>query len=242
MARKPHSFTLPALVAGAALLAGSFADAKSSDKPRRLNPARVIVTIEADGSPRNVRCLSPVAISVCPLLTKAVSGWKFEPGKRDGEPAAIDIVLTLQLEAVERSSGFALRASDPALSIRGPTDVAEPVMTPPAYPRDSMFRGIMGTVEVELFADPGSSSYRVGRTWLNGRPASRHELVAAAVKAAQTWPVQPRAPEVVAECTVFQFVLEPGPGPRRKDRACKDSFVEGFSAPRLVTDVEQAPL
>lgn len=243
MARKPHPFTLPALVAGASLLAGAFADAKSSDKPRRLDPARVIVTIEADGSPHNVRCLSPVAISVCPLLTKAVNGWKFEPGKRGGVPAGIDIVLNLRLDAVQVGAGFALQPVDAELSVRGPKDVAMPDMPPPPYPPDSMRRGTTGMVEVELFADAGSPHYRVGRTWLNGRQPSRsNELVSAAVKAAERWPVQPRAPEVIAECTVFEFVLKPGPDPKPREKACKDTYVEGFIAPRLVTDVTLAPL
>lgn len=243
MARKPLSFTLPFAVVGAALLAASSALAKPSDPPRRLDPARVIATIEEDGTPRNVRCLSPVAISVCPLLKKAITGWTFEAGKRDGVPAKIDIVLSLRLQAVEKDGGYALRPIDAELSLRGPTDVAEPDMKPPAYPPDAMRRGVTGVVELELFVDPGSDAYRVGRTWLDDRPPSRpHDLVRAAVKAAESWPVQPRAPEVIAECTTVIFVLKPGPDPKRRQKACKDTYVEGFTAPRLVTDVTLAPL
>jgi hypothetical protein len=212
-----------------------------AEAARRLASARMLVMIEADGTPHNVRCLSPVAISLCPTLSKAVAGWKWEPGKRENTPAAIDMEVKVTLDAVPEGKGFALHANDIDLSVRGPSDVDPGPMTPPQYPPESMIRGKTGVIEVELFVDPGRPTYRVGRAWFNGKQARRADLlVSAAIKAAEHWPVQPWAPEQLSQCATIVFVLTPGPEPVLDNKACQDTFVEGFVAPKLLTKPSEA--
>lgn len=209
---------------------------------RRLEPTQLAMTIGVDGAPRDIRCVSENAKRLCALLTRAVSGWRFEPGRRNEALEAMDVFLDLTLVAVPQQSGFAVKAEDAEVTLRGPTEESIPPMPPPSYPQEAMRRGNTGSVELELQIEPGRPTYRVGRIWFNGKLVEnrRNDLVSAAAKAAESTPVRSPPPELLSGCLQVIFTLEPGPAPNRREKACKDTHVPGFTPPRLLTDVTQA--
>ena len=69
------------------------------DSPIVLVPAKLTLSVGADGKPGNVACKPEVMKAMCPLLVKAVSGWTFEPGQREGVPTSMNVGLTLYMVA-----------------------------------------------------------------------------------------------------------------------------------------------
>lgn len=216
---------------------------KLPEGAHRLEPTQLAMTIGADGRAQAVECVSENAKRLCAMLTRAVSSWTFEPGKREGAPTAVDVFMDLTMVAVPQSSGFAVQAVDAELSLRGPTEQAITPFVPPTYPPQSQIRGETGTVDLEVTIEPGRPTYRVGRLWFNGEGVSnrrRNLLVAAAARAAELQPVRSPPPELVSECVQYVFTLQPGPDPGVPDKACKDAYVPGFTPPALLTRVAEA--
>lgn len=240
--RNAAKYLILAIVFGIGAASAQPRGAKLPEGARRLEPTQLALTVGADGRPDDIRCVSENARRLCALLTRAVSGWRFEPGRRNEVAEAMAVFLDLTLVAVPEQAGFAVKAEDSELSLRGSTEESIPPMSPPAYPQDAMRRGITGSVELELLIEPGRPTYRVGRIWFNGKPVEnrRNDLVWAAVKAAESTPVRSPPPELLSGCVQVNFILEPGPSPRRREKACKDAHVPGFTPPKLLTDVTQA--
>ena len=209
-----------------------------------LAPAQMSLSVGADGTPSNVACGPEVAPSICPLLVRAVSAWKFAPGQRDEAATAMSATLSLNLALVPKQGGYGLQATRATLNPALPpaSGTITPVLrrlTPPIYPRDSQIRGRTGHVVLELLLQAGSEVPQIGQVWFDGEPATgRNELVKAAMDAAQQWRIE-HIPEQVAVCVPVEFSLHE-PIAQRGSDPCKDTYLPGFTPPTLITDATSA--
>jgi protein TonB len=53
----------------------------------------VTVTIDHNGTPRNIRVVRGLDFGLSGKAVEAVEQWRFEPGTKDGRPAAIDATI-----------------------------------------------------------------------------------------------------------------------------------------------------
>lgn len=213
-------------------------------KGTELAPVSLSMRVNPDGTLSGVACGPMVSPALCPVLTKAVSRWKFAPGRRDSVPAAIDIWLSLNLVAVRKAEGFSIQATHADLSARslGVTGDIEPEarrLNPPVYPHDEMRRGKVAVVILELSPQPGSPHPLVGQAWIGGKAARPGDPFLQASRAAVAkWELAGLPPEQLTTCVTIEFTLSsPKPGRPRPDTApCVDAYRDGFVLPKLLTD------
>ena len=239
--RRIPTLSTAALVACCSSLA---IDAIAKEPPaavERLQPAPILLTVGSDGKATQLSCANTVVEAVCPVLTRAVAGWSFTPATQDGIPAAVPVVLTLDLVATPKAGGFALTAAGSRIDLRTLVVDGTPFESrtpPPKYPVDALRRGRGATVELELWADPGAKTWRVGKLWLDGKPSSgREPFSQAAATAARQWPVRPLPPQQRSYCTVIDFQPGTKPPPAKQPAFCRHSYQDGFVPPALLTDV-----
>lgn len=209
-----------------------------------LAPVSLSMRVNADGTPSGVACGPTVAPELCPVLTQAVSRWRFAPGQRDFAPAAIDIWLGLNLVAIRKAEGFSIQATRAGISPRNPGAAGdiEPEsrsMNPPAYPRDEMRRGKAAVVVLELSPQPGSPHPLVQQAWVGGKPAASGDpFVKASREAVAKWVLGGMPPEQLSTCTTIEFMFDaPKSGRARPDTApCVPTYKDGFALPKLLTD------
>lgn len=216
------------------------------NKPFRIDPVGLRLTVDAQGKPGAITCLPRTSPPLCPILTKAVSQWGFAPGRRHSQPAVVDIVMTLDLAAVPKPGGYGVQVLDAKLALAGVMPAsADTPLAPPVYPPEDMKRNREGKVTFEVEPDAAIGHYRILRTWFDGEPVTgRNTLVAAATKAITSWPLATLAPEQKTICQTIEFSLggkrsvesPASPGP------CTPTYAEGFAMPVLLTDVVKAPL
>ena len=53
----------------------------------------VTVTIDHNGTPQNIRVVRGLDFGLSDKAVEAVEQWRFEPGTKDGHPAAIDATI-----------------------------------------------------------------------------------------------------------------------------------------------------
>lgn len=215
-------------------------------KPFRIDPVGLRVIVDERGKAAAITCLPKTSPPLCPVLTKAVSTWDFTPGQRDGRPARVEVVMSLDLAAAPKPGGFGVQVLNALLSLAGPADdESDTRRTPPVYPVEDMKRGRGGVVLFEVARDATGEHYRVLRSWFNGEPVTRRNtLVDAATKAVKTWPVAPLSPEQQTTCLKIEFSLgsKLRAAPPGKNLPCQEAYVAGFAMPVLLTDVTKAPL
>lgn len=234
-------------LAAACLLLFVAAPAQPAEqKGARLSPASLSLRIDADGNQSELACGPTVAAALCPVLTKAVSRWKFAPGKRNGAPAAIDVWLTLYLVAVEKPGGFAVQATSAYLSLRDANanisgvEPSSRALNPPSYPREEQRRGIGAFVVVEISRQPGSPHPLIGAAWRDGHPADASDPFVRASRAAIiNWELEPWPAERVSTCVTMEFTVDKprfDAGQLPDKRPCVDRYADGLALPKLLTD------
>lgn len=139
-------------------------------------------------------------------LTPTVQAWEFEAATVDGRPQLTQTGLAVHVRVEELTDqSLAMRLLD---ARTGPTALA---LSPPAYPRGAMGRGVSARVEVVLDVQADGSpvvrdmAYESDESGHSGRhlSGSRNEFLASATRAIKTWKFRP---EIVAGRLV------PGPG------------------------------
>jgi hypothetical protein len=228
------------------LLAGTSSAGAAGQKGTPLSPVSMSLRINPDGSQSNLACGPTVAAALCPVLTKAVSRWKFAPGKRAGAPAAIDVWLGLRLAAVEKPGGFAIQATSAHVDLRNASwdvsgiDPNSRRLHPPTYPREELRRGKGALVIVEISRQPGSPHPLPGATWVDGRPDDgRNPFVKASRDAIVTWELEPWPAERLTACVPMEFTTgtpKSGTGGRPDTKPCVDRYADGLVLPTLQTD------
>lgn len=227
--------------------------AVADETTQRLKPVDFTLAVGVDGGVSDVHCGKTVTEVVCNVVSKAIEGWRFEPGRRNDAPAAMQIKLTLDMELVAQGEQFALRATDSRVDL---APLVRPEgglkgMSPPRYPPEAQRAGAMGIIELELWQDPGAKTYRVGQDWPTVQPhSSRGMLSKAARDAASRWKIPPHAPEQLSICTFVTFSVAastsaatPGEPPKIRTPLkgeCVPTYAGGFAPPKLLTDVRQA--
>jgi hypothetical protein len=215
---------------------------QESVAPFKLRPAELLLSVSAEGVPSNMVCEPEVLATLCPVLTSAVSGWKFVPGKRSSQPTAMNVEMTLFLVAVPTTGGFGVQATSASIDLAPP--LAQGAIAPsprkfkpaPKYPMEDLRAGRTGTVILELLLQPGSDVPRIGQSWLDGKPADRHKtLVVAAQDAAKRWKID-HAPEQLSLCMPVSFVLDK-PAARPEPEPCRPTYADEFAPPALITNV-----
>ena len=159
-------------------LASAAAAAPDTTSSIVLDPAKLTLSITADGSPADVACNPKVTPAICPILLRAVSAWKFKPGQRDGHATAMNVDLTLNIAAVPKAGGYGIQATRSDLRLSPPSvagalapDFLLP-LTPPRYPLNDQMASRAGLVVLELLLQPGSDQPRIGQIWLVSKPAT----------------------------------------------------------------------
>ena len=217
----------------------------ASAKGTTLKPSILSVSVGADGTPVSVACKPEVAQFLCPILVKAVSGWKFSPGQRAGVPAAMYIALTLDLVAVPKPGGFGVRATGSSIEVAamladGTLAPSQTGLSPPRYPPEENRLGRTGSVLLELLLQPDSDVPRIGKAWFNGGPPRTHNpFVIAATAAAAGWKIN-HVPEQQSVCVPVDFFLSRRIPRDREKEPCKPTYAAGFAPPTLITKVESA--
>jgi hypothetical protein len=211
-----------------------------------LAPAKLIISVEVDGKPSNIQCRPDIGTTLCPLLVRSVSTWRFVPGTRANVATVMDVEMSLSLAAVEKADGYGVRASRASLMPLTPRMRSKFLLsedrsfTPPRYPLRDQMAGRWGLVMLELLLQPDSDVPQIGRMWFNGKPANeRTAMVKAAVDAANSWPID-HVPEQLSHCMPIAFAIDEQPKLANGTEPCKSTYVEGFAPPTLITDATSA--
>jgi hypothetical protein len=62
--------------------------------------ARLVMTIDETGTPRNIRAWDPLPSELTDRLIPAIAQWKFSPAcDKQGKPAPIRVIIPLKLQA-----------------------------------------------------------------------------------------------------------------------------------------------
>lgn len=225
----------------ALLLVVPFA-AHGKAEPILLKPITLTLSVDAQGKPSKVACAGSVAEPICSILVRAVSGWKFTPGKVANVDAAMDGRLTLTMEATPRPSGYGLRGLDAFLETAFiATRTKRDPETRPRYPEEEQRRGKTARVVVEVWPQPEGKPPRVGNVWVNGKAAGHgNPFAKATIESSKSWMLI-TDPTQRALCIVVDYSLgRRPPEPSHDTRPCKPTFVEGYALPVLLTDVTSA--
>lgn len=113
----------------AVLLAVPAAHAGESEPGLELQAVGMI-DVGPDGSVRDYTLETRLEPEVAALVDRTVRGWRFEPVLEDGRPVIASTRMRLELEALPRDDGYALRVADVAFG--EPEAGPNP---PPPYPR-----------------------------------------------------------------------------------------------------------
>ena len=116
-------------IALAALLAFPGAHAGGSEPALELQAVGMI-DVGPDGSVHDYRLKTKLEPAVAALVDRTVRGWRFEPVLEDGRPVIATTRMRLELEALPRDDGYALRVADVAFG--EPEAGGNP---PPPFPR-----------------------------------------------------------------------------------------------------------
>lgn len=210
--------------------------------------ASLTLVVGADGKPRDIQCAPVVSNALCPVLSRAIAGWQFEPGTRGGTPQAMRASLALDIAPVSVEGGFRLQARRASLSAlpeaaatATPGDAIR--KTPPAYPVEELRRNKNAVVVVEWWFATDKAPAHVGKAWRDGREAKRSDaFVAAAANAMREWKHDGHVPEQLSYCTRMEFFTShrSGGGSSLDTGECQPSFAPGFAPPRLLTNVAEA--
>ena len=57
------------------------------------------LVIDDTGTPRTIRIVRPLGMGLDEQAVQAVSGWKFEPAKKDGQPVAVQINVEVEFKS-----------------------------------------------------------------------------------------------------------------------------------------------
>lgn len=113
----------------AIFLAAGAAQAAGGDAEFELQAVGMI-DVGPDGSVRDYALETRLDPEVARLVDRTVRGWRFEPVLVDGRPVIATTRMRLELEALPRDDGYALRVADVAFGEPKSTN-----RTPPVYPR-----------------------------------------------------------------------------------------------------------
>lgn len=212
--------------------------------PIQLEPAHITFDLDASGLPSGFACTPALPPPTCATVTAAASRWKYLPGMSESKPAAMRVWMSLSLQAVPKSGGFALRATSVRIREAGsPAAEAaaaeEKEYAPPRYPSDAQRRGKHGLVVLELWFEPGSEQMSIRNVWLNGeQPRRRSDLVDAATAVARTWKAGTHSPRMLSVCIPVVFALDK-PLPSQDTAPCQATYAQGYKPPELLTKPAQ---
>jgi hypothetical protein len=215
--------------------------ATAGPAPMRMRPMVVALDLDASGKASNFQCVPPMSDGVCAVLTKAAAKWQFSPGITENVATPMSIKILLALEGTKRDGGYELHAIGATVSQTDGGAIVTvkpaPTLTPPRYPAHENRRGVVGNVVLELWPNPVTRQSKVRNAWFNGKPAGdRNALVAAAIKAAETWSLE-LPPGTLSVCIPIGFSLNAA-APPGDLTPCAPTYVEGYAPPKLLTKLE----
>lgn len=170
------------------LLAVGAAQAADDDAEFELEAVGMI-DVGPDGSVHDYVLETELDPDVAKLVDRTVRGWRFEPVLVEGRPVIATTRMRLQLEALPRDDGFALRVADVAFGEPLSTDRASPV-----YPRVALNMNAGAIVSLLLRLDATGKVEEVHVEQVNlsidgGRRANflRERFAASSRQAALAW-------------------------------------------------------
>lgn len=148
-----------------------------------------MIDVAPDGSVHDYTLETKLDPEVATLVNRTVRGWRFEPVLVDGRPVIATTRMRLELEALPRDDGYALRVADVAFG--EPQSTAR---TAPEYPRIGLDMGAEANVSLLLRLDPAGrvAEVHVEQVDLSIRAGKRGNVLrerfaAASRKAAAGW-------------------------------------------------------
>lgn len=176
-----------ALVLGA-LLAAAGAHA-AGEQPGLDLQAVGMIDVGPDGSVHDYKLETQLEPQVAALVDRTVRSWQFEPVIEDGRPVIATTRMRLDLEALPRDDGYALRVAHVAFG--EPEAGPNP---PPPYPRVALDKQVGAKVSLllQVHADGRVGKVHVEQVSLTDRlgkrePVVRERFAEASRKAAQAW-------------------------------------------------------
>lgn len=150
-------------------------------------------------------------------LEHAIRGWRFVPGKVNGEPAPTETMLTLDIALVPAGDKFNVRVDDArtggGVSIAGPRK-------PPHYPPDAIQHRWQGMVVLKV--DYDGEGHVVATKPQEGAPEVAMSLVRSAEKAVKAWAFEPEVVggHAIAGSAIVPVCFEIVPHGTRPEMRC----------------------
>jgi TonB family protein len=153
---------------------------------RRVEGAvRLECVINIDGSVRETRVLQPLDPSLDGEAEKALKGWRFKPGTKDG--VAVPVAVEVEMSFALRDLGP--RLDSPDVFIPGQQGVTAPKVVQeatPSYTTEAREAGIQGKVTIEAVV---LTNGRVGDARVKN--SLGHGLDAESIKTLRQWRFEP---------------------------------------------------
>jgi len=135
-------------------------------------------------------------------LDKAIRSWQFIPGSVDGQPAATDTTLALDITLVPFGDDkFALRVDD---ARTGGDVTTKGIRVPPKYPATAIRHNRQGMVVLKVDYDP--TGHVLAANPHEGAPVVAAELTTSAARAVKRWMF---SPEIVGGHALAGSVIVP---------------------------------
>jgi TonB family protein len=175
-----------------------------SEEARRMRLEGTVVVrcvINAEGSPHNCRVDEPLGLGLDENAVAAVSGWRFEPGTKDGKPVSVESRFAIQFR-IAGNEGAPSAWHLARVVFSPPIGASSPRIRQTAEIRVAQGEGrASATVEFEVDAHGNASNVRVAET-------SNDPWAAEVVAALRKWKFTPATiydQPIAAHCTM-EFV------------------------------------
>jgi TonB family protein len=191
------------------------ASTDDSDARYRL---RWLVSLDATGHVTDIKAGTQTLVDVVRVpLENAIRGWRFVPGKVNGQPAETETMLTLDIALVPAGDKFNVRVEDArtggGVAITG-------MRKPPHYPPDAIQHRWQGMVVLKVEYD--GEGRVVAAKPQEGAPEVAMTLVRSAEKAVKAWSFSPEVVggHAIAGSAIVPICFEIVPHGTRPEMRC----------------------
>lgn len=97
----------------------------------------LFVVVDKNGAPRDLKVIRSLGLGLDEKAIEAVEKWKFNPGKKDDKPVAVQATIEVNFRLLVETGGWRLGS----ISFQPPAGAARPRVTHTKFPGSSDFGG-----------------------------------------------------------------------------------------------------